>query len=423
MGKFLKFSLISVVIVSLAFSVYKISGRYRINILKDDIDCTIITKGVENTKAITVDNNGGIYIAYDDSIKEIDNEGKIKLIYRDKNERIEDIGYSRGNLYFISGERIGKISLKDKSLQIIVDKIPSAGNGIDRKLLISDDKAYLTIGSTTNSGVSDDEKYDLSPFDINLNGVNYGEKKTGAFKPNGVSSEGEETIKKSSLGNATVYEVDLTNGALTLYASGIRGVTGIDYDSGNNIMAIFSGMENIGLRPVDRDRDYIYKLQKGQWYGWPDFSGGDPISSPRFKGKDTVKPLIKNPPKKVVEAPLYQHSSVDALRGMAIDREGTVFKKDSIVTWDRNENVIGVLDSDNIYTKIIKIGEGSKLEDIVYNGDEVLVLDSQVGCIYSIHSKEGILGFKLPIMAWLFIISLAFILLMVFVYKAARKEN
>ena len=67
-------------------------------------------------------------------------------------------------------------------------------------------------------------------------------------------------------------------------------------------------MENIGDRPINRDFDYLYKIEKGKWYGWPDYSGGDLISSPRFKDNEKKSRIILNPPNKTVAPPMYQFS-------------------------------------------------------------------------------------------------------------------
>ena len=410
MKKFLKFCLMSIIIVTLAFITYKVSDKYNLDILKDDIDCTIITKGVENSRAIALDENGIMYIAFDDSIKQIDNDGKEKLIYKDKNLKIEDLAYKDGALYFISDSRLNKFLLSNNTVQVLIDNIPLGGNGIDRKLLITDKESYITIGSVTNSGISEGDNFDRTPIELTLNGINIDG--TGAFKGNGIKSEQGEGIKSSPIGNGTVYKISLESGSLELYACGIRGISGIDINSENNIMAIFSGMKDEGIRPVKRDKDYIYELKKNEWYGFPD-----------FKGDEIIKPLLKTYPKKSPLGPSYQHTSVDSLKELAIDKNGLVFGKDTMVFWDKSENVIGALDKNNVYKKVLKVSNESFVEDIIFNGNEFLILDSGIGCVYNIKAKEGILGFTLPVIVWVFVFLLAFAILMIFVYKMSKKKE
>ena len=417
MKKFFKFSLISVLIVTTAFAIFKVSNKYRVSLLKDNIDCSVVTKGCDGAKSITVDDNGEIYIGYSDSIKNIDSEGKEKLIYKNKDLNIEDVKYSNNKIYYISKNMIQSFDLQNGEVETISENIPLSGNGIERKLLINKNNMYVSIGSLTNSGIDEGFGFDKSPIDIILNGVNYGEDKTGAFKEKGTESSEGERIKKSEVGNAALYEVDLSNGKLKLYSSGIRGITGIDYNSKGELMAIFSGMENKGVRPVNRDSDYIYKVNNGSWYGWPDFSGGDPIDSPRFKGDDVIKNIIKNHPNKMIEAPIYQAKSVDSLKEMAIDREGTIIPKDSMLFWDRSEETICALNKDGVFYRVLKLNEQSYIDDIIYNLDEFLILDSSLGCIYSLHEQEGLLGFKLPVEVWVFVFLLTFILLIISLLK------
>ena len=423
MKKFLRFSIISVLIVTAAFAVFKISNKYRVSILKGDIDCTIITKGCEGAKAITVDEEGSIYIAYKDSIKKIDSEGKEKLLYKEKDLNIEDLACVDKKLYFISNDKIESYSLVNNDVETVISGIPKGGNDIERKLLSKDKELFISIGTVTNSGISESGSGDISPIEITLSGVNYGSEKTGAFKDNGVSSNEGEKIVGSEIGNGAVYRIDLENKSTSLFASGIRGITGLDYDSEGNILAVFSGMKNEGLRAVNRDRDYIYKLAKGEWYGWPDFSGGDEISSPRFKGEELIKPLLQNPPKRVVAGPFYQGSSVDSLKELSIDKKGLILPKDSLLLWDKSENTISAINKEGVYYRVLKASDDSYIKDIIYNNKEFLILDSTIGCIYSLHEKEGLLGFKLPTAVWAFIFLLTFVLLIVAVLKFTNLKN
>ena len=121
--------------------------------------------------------------------------------------------------------------------------------------------------------------------------------------------------------------------------------------------------------------------------------------------------------------PIYQHTSVDSLKELAVDKNGLVFGKDTMVFWDKSENVIGALDKNNVYKKILKVSNESLVEDIIFNGNEFLILDSGIGCVYNIKAKEGILGFTLPVVVWVFVFLLAFAILMIVVYKMSKKKE
>ena len=72
--------LILMVILLGALSLYKLSNKYNLNILKSNIDCTIVVKGCEKARALSADDDKNIYIAFSDYIKSVDREGKEKLI-------------------------------------------------------------------------------------------------------------------------------------------------------------------------------------------------------------------------------------------------------------------------------------------------------------------------------------------------------
>ncbi|MDU4427286.1 MAG: hypothetical protein E7I74_08480, partial [Clostridium sp.] len=94
-----------------------------------------------------------------------------------------------------------------------------------------------------------------------------------------------------------------------------------------------------------------------------------------------------------------------------------------MVFWDKSENVIGALDKNSVYKKILKVSNESLVEDIIFNGNEFLILDSGIGCVYNIKAKEGILGFTLPVVVWVFVFLLAFTILMIVVYKMSKKKE
>lgn len=420
MKRFFKYVVIAIGIIILSFTIYKLTNKYNLNIVSNNMECSVITKGCEKAEAVEVKDNN-IYIAYDKQIKCIDEEGKEITILKNKDLNIEDMACYNKKILYISEDTLQSYSLDDKSIEVLQRGIPKGGNGISRKLLIYKDKLYITIPAATNSGISENGEMDLSPIDITLSGDNYGG--TGAFKKKGTEAYKGEKIKKVTFGNGAVYEIDLKNNKTSLYASGIRGITGVDFDSENKMTAIFSGITSEGLRGVDRDKDYIYKIEKGNWYGWPDYSGGDPITSPRFKNGNELKPIIENPPRKVIEGPLYQHDKVNSLRELAIDKKGEVLGKDIIVFWDKDRNVISALNKDKVHFDILKLKTNSNVRDIVMSGGNIFILDNSIGCIYKMVPKSNGIYFNIPIVVWIFIIILVMALIFVALLKLTKDNN
>lgn len=431
MKRFLKFLSFSIVIVVLAFGVFRLSNQYKMSILKNNISWSVAYKNCRDSVAFDKDENKNTYIAYENYIKVIKEDGREETLLKDKSLKIENMISHKNKLYFISRDNLYEFDLESKNLKSILKNIPYKGKYLDRNLIIKDSDLLLSIGTATNSGVAsyDDNyplneiPYDKSSIDITLNGFNYGEKKTGAFMPYGNSSQEGEKIRAQSLANACIVGIKLDDNKELLYASGIRNIKGWDLDSEGNLIGIVGGMVNIGERPINRDFDYIYKIDKGKWYGWPDFSGGDPISSPRFKGEELVSTLIENPPNKVVVAPIYQYSDVGIIKYLAIDKDGKILDRDTKIYYNSKENVIAAINTKSVISNLLKLKDKSEIKGIKYSEGDIYILDSGIGCIYKLQSDNSKLVFNLPKSIWIFICVLLFILTCLIITKSYSKNN
>lgn len=428
MKRFFKFLLASIIIVITAFSIFEFSNKYRMSTLKNNINLNIYAKNCKDAVGFDKDEEGNTYIAYKTYIKFLKSDGRENILLEDCNYNIENILYYNNKVFFITNDKLMEYDINEKKTNIILDKIPSEGKYICRNLIVKDSHLLMSIGTATNSGIANKEgysiykvPYDKSPINIILNGVNLGESKTGAFVPYGNSTKQGEKIKAEGLGNASIVEIDLNTNKTSLYACGIRNITGWDTDSEDNLIGIVGGMENVGDRPVQRDSDYIYKIDKGTWYGWPDFSGGDPISSPKFKGENLIQPLIANPPNNIVCAPLYAFEDVGIIKYLAIDKSGNILDKNSKIFYNNKNNIIEALSANNIHYELLKMKDESIVSGIKYFNDDIYVLDSGIGCIYKIHHNKMKFKFKLSKPIWIFLLVFGICLLMVVIMKENKK--
>ena len=130
------------------------------------------------------------------------------------------------------------------------------------------------------------------------------EKTTGAFAPFGQTRKPDERVKGKVPASATVLRLDMKDGTLTTFADGLRNPYGLTLDEKGNIYASVLGYDDRGVRAVKNSPDWIVKLEKGAWYGWPDYAGTTPLTDKRFASERGINrnPIIKNPPE--VTAPL-----------------------------------------------------------------------------------------------------------------------
>ncbi|MPM04937.1 hypothetical protein SDC9_51218 [bioreactor metagenome] len=170
-------------------------------------------------------------------------------------------------------------------------------------------------------------------------------------------------------------------------------------------------MEDIPPRNIKDDKDYIYNLQKDNWYGWPDYSGGDPITSPRFTDSIKQEFLIKNHVDKNPSAPIYQDSDVSSLQGLAIDKVGKCFDKNTVIFGNNKKGFIYALSKEGVARELISLDERSKVEKIIFYKDGFFILDSKAGCLYNLKLNDTNTIFKLPKIFWVF--SIVFILVII----------
>lgn len=426
MKRFLKFLMVSMLIVSIAFGIYRINNKYTIDIINKNIGWSIHYKGIKNAKSFDFDKNGNLYIAFSDSIKIIKEDNKEETLIKRKDFNIYDMVIYGDEIIFASGRNIVKYDYKNDEIVDLILDLPNLGENKYTKLLVKDDKLYITVGTNTNSGIMDRDSVecDIPSFEWILSGKNYGENNTGAFVEYGVQNRNGEKIKEGSISNGSVLAYDLNTGKISTFATGLRNIEGIDFNTNGEIIAIVGGMKDEGSRAVKDDKDYIYEIKDKAWYGWPDYSGGDPISSPRFSDdKNKLEAIITNPPTKTPYGPMYQHYNLSALKGLAIDREGNILGKDVIVFADNKENYLYSLGKNNVANKIVDLGDNSKIEVIRYYKDTLYALDSKIGFLYKLESKVNNNIFELPLIIWGFIIIFVIVLVAAEVLKYNKKAK
>lgn len=392
MKRFIKFLFISAIVVSIAFGIFKFKNNYNVQVFDKGLNWTIKLKGIEKAKAFDFDSEGNIYIAFQDTIRIINKEDKNKLIIRESNLDILDMIYYKEKLYISTDNRIIEYDLKNNQYKNIVTNIPNVGINKKVNLLIKDDELFFSVGSNTNDGVVEKkgEKEDVATTGWVLNGHNFGSENTGAFSPYSVSTENGEKVDGNIIGNGSVMKYNIATEELKLYAHGLRNVTGWDLNKDGEIIASIGGIESKYPRYISNDKDYIYKVLEDRWYGWPDYSGGDPITSPRFYGEKENKFLIKNPIDKNPSKGMYQHNDVSSIYGLSIDKEGDVLGEEEIIFSDIKEGVIYSLSKELKLKKIIDLEEGSNIEKIKKVDGKIYILDSGFGCLFELSKANKI---------------------------------
>lgn len=391
-----------IIIVFIAFAavilVNKFYKNYNINMIQNDKQAIIRFKGLASARDFAEDDNGNFYIAFSNKIQFVNSDGKSYNIFKNNNLDIKDIEYNKGNLYYVSGSSIYSYDLNNKIEKGLIYNLPNLGDYKDIKIKIYNDYLYASIGAATNSGVvGDDNKWinnnpfyhDITPKSITLKGQNFGGNKTGAFSADNTNSFKGEIIPEHFPGNSSIIIYNLKTKASETYAYGIRNVTGMDFSGDGKLIAAIGGMEDRGLRPIKGDSDYIYSIEKGKWYGWPDYSGGDPVDSPKFKGVNNTKVnfILDKHPTTNPPAPLYQYKSLSSLGVLSVDSKGVLGEKNNIYFYDSKDNFIYFIDKNNICKKLVSFSKKSYINSMKFTRNGLNILDSKDGYLIFINNK------------------------------------
>ncbi len=410
---------------------YKDYGIKNLNINVKDQKGSIKYKGLKSAVDFTVDQKGNYYIAYKDKIQIIENSGKSYYLLKNNNLNIYSIEYFNNKLYFSSDTKIYCYNINNNKMFDLVKDIPNYGDYKNSIIKIRGNYLYITVGAATNSGVvGDDNKWvsenpythDISPKDITLKGLNFGEFKTGAYQNYKTKSINGQIIPEHFPGNSSVLIYNLSTGNMETLAWGIRNITGMDFNSEGKLIAAVSGMENRGLRPVKGDTDYIYEIRKGVWYGWPDYSGGDPISSPKFKGKGNSKLqfILENHPTTNPPAPMYQHKTLNSIKSLSVDNSGVLGIKNAMYFYDKVNKGLYRFDGVGNIKEEAKFSRNSDIFSLKFYEKSLLLLDEKEGYLYSI--EKGTISNNLKIGKSVYIYLLATIIVSIIVVLKLQRD-
>lgn len=367
---------------------------YNIGVKDSGIEMKIRYKGLKNAIDFTRNDNG-LYVAFENKIMAIPSIGEPYTLIEDKNYNITTLECNGDKLYFVTNNEILSLDINNGKLEQCLSNLPNKGDY--NKVLIRGYKEYLfiSIGAATNSGVvGSDNKwidknptgYDISPYNIVLN-----KNEKGAFVPQGAPNEDNEVIKGESIGNSSLLIYNTNTKAIETYAWGIRNIEGLDITLDGRIFATIGGYENRGLRPVENDSDYIYEIKKGYWYGFPDFSGGDPLDSPRFQGESDIKnpPLLKKYPMSP-PAPTYQHNDLNSLKWIAIDDTGKINGQNTLQLYyyDSNKSNIMCSAANGVPKKLITLMDNCTVSNMKIFKDELYILDGKHGFIFTLTFRK-----------------------------------
>jgi glucose/arabinose dehydrogenase len=218
------------------------------------------------------------------------------------------------------GGKILRVGL-DGTIASLVDDLPSRGDHhTNGPIAGRDGWLYFGQGTVTNSAVVGEDNlefgwlsrapqvHDVPCADVTLRGENFatrdllgarGTMSTGAFSPFGKPTAAGEVVRGAVPCNGAVLRVRPHGGAPELVAWGFRNPFALAVAPDGRLFVTDNGYDDRGSRPVHGAADFLWAVEQGRWYGWPDFSGprrlddGDHFVPP---GEAAPQPLLASAP-------------------------------------------------------------------------------------------------------------------------------
>lgn len=265
-------------------------------------------KGLSSPLCVAFDELGDPYVAEMGSMRgsayssgrvvRIRDDGTAEPVIEDFTGSLTGLTYYEGAFFAAEhghSSRIWRI-FPDGDRQLLVEGLPGGGDHPTSSLVVSNNRfIYFGQGTRTNSGVvgldnrwasGHPELCDIPGVDTVLAGRNYstpdlfgpGEVLTGAFKVYGVACEEGEIIPGDDLCSGGILRIDPDGGERQLFAWGFRRPLGMSVHADGRIFCTDIGIEDRGSRGVADGRSYVWQAVEGGWYGWPDYTGGRPVT-------------------------------------------------------------------------------------------------------------------------------------------------
>lgn len=284
----------------------KLPSGYKIEVFAQGLDTPINMIFTDKGEMLVAD--AGV-ISGSGKVLHLSNRG-FKIVAEGFNPPLTGINYLNGNIY-VSHRGLITVVKPDGTKEDIISGLPSQGNHHNNQVIFGrDGKMYFGQGTATNSGVVglDNGWIENHPFfhdypggDIVLKGQNFITKNiqtaspddfacTGAYSPFGVLSKPYEMIKGIVKASGSILRANIDGSDLELVAWGLRNPFRLKFDRFNRLFSTNHGVDVRGSRPIDNSPDEFQIIMPGTWYGWPDYTGGLPVTLPRFKPEGEAQP-------------------------------------------------------------------------------------------------------------------------------------
>lgn len=368
-----------------------------------DYRVEVVMRGLTYPTSVEFDDQGTMYVSeagysYGDAQKEpriiaVSITGEVTTLSTSGLKGpVTDLLWHKKQLYVSHRGAIAVLDPATSQPRSIVTGLPSEGDHHTNQMSVGPDgKIYFGQGTATNSGVvgidnhsmgwleKHPDFHDVPAKDITLKGQTFettnpvtgtpdDKVKTSAFQAFGTTvTEGAKVAGKVKA-SGTILRMNDDGSDLEVYAWGLRNPYGVHWAATGKLYVSENGFDARGSRPIANDKEDVYEVKEGAWYGWPDFGSGTPVTNEQFKPDDQPQPqflMADHPP---VEQPLITfppHSAATQLESSRSDEFG--FKGDLFLAFfGHMAPMTGKVEGGHAGHRVVRIDPESKSQEVFF---------------------------------------------------------
>ena len=223
---------------------------------------------------------------------------------------VNGVTWRDGLLYVAHRTRVSTLDPSTGDFRTIVDGLPSWGFFHNNKVVFGPDgKMYFFLSTQGNAGPIDEhwmkviniynkrDAREIPCEDVTLAGENLPVPvedpstpgvsdmvMTGAYVPLGTTTEQGQVIRGQLECNGAMYRANPDGSGLEVFAWGLRSNFGYRFAPDGRLITTQNSCNPIPPRDLHDVWESIYEVRQGEWYGWPDYCSGIPVTAERFAG-------------------------------------------------------------------------------------------------------------------------------------------
>jgi glucose/arabinose dehydrogenase len=226
------------------------------------------------------------------------------------------VTYHDGKLFIAHRSRYSTYDLASGEFKTIINGLPSWGEFLNAKPIFKDGKMYFFLSTQGNSGVIEEHwvkvvdefnkpnAHEVPGEDVTLTGKNFwvptdkmksvdaDSVETGAFVALGEKTKPGQVVKGEKICNGAFFSCNPDGSNIQRIAWGLRSSFGYRFSPDGRLITTMNSANPMAPRGLYFDYEPVYEVVQDEWYGWPDYYSGIPITDERFGVKKEDRAFV-----------------------------------------------------------------------------------------------------------------------------------